>query len=189
MNNTKTTTLIDAAAIGDAQAIEYLCQQYRPVLVRLQRMYWLRLYDDDDWQQEARWICYLAAQQYDARYHLTFGRFYQMQLKHRIITLLRQQFALKRRCDQYAVRYRDLENIAAAHKRLQQTEVAATATLRADFAVYYAQLSQFERQVFDCTLHYRSNAEIAQHLTCSEKKVYAALCRCRLKMRLHMDLC
>lgn len=181
-------SLISAAAAGDSVAIEHLCYQYRPVLHHLRQLYWLRLYDDDDWGQEARWACYLAAKEYDTRYHLTFGRFYQTRLKHRIITLLRRQFAVKRRCDRYAVRYRNLENIADRHRSLQQTETMAMATLKADIALYYEQLSKFERQVFYCILHYHSNAEIAQHLACSEDQVYGAASRCRLKMRLYMTL-
>lgn len=188
MKDTNIAPLIRNAAAGDADALERLCYQYRPVLLNLRQLYWLRLYDDDDWEQEARWVCFLAAKDYDAYYHLSFGRFYKMRLKHHIITLLRQQLAVKRRCDQYAMRYHNLDNIAVNHQSLQITETVAMATLKADTAVYCAQLSQLERQVFYCNLHCHSNAEIAQKLACSEEQVCRAISRCRLKMHLYMEL-
>ncbi|WP_164512655.1 RNA polymerase sigma factor [Loigolactobacillus iwatensis] len=179
--------VIRVAASGNSDALEWLFKKYLPLLKSLQHRYYLRLYDYDDWCQEARLICYHSAQQYDHNSHLSFGRFYQMQLQHHIINLIRRQLAQKRQVDrlQIPVEQVDLEN-AYLKKSLLRPLPSDWATINCDLIQYWQSLSKFEQRVMLLVLESTEIPAIAKQIACTESQVNCAIARCRTKLRRYL---
>ncbi len=93
--------LMAKAKIGNSDAFEIVFRKYIPVVLNQRNMYYLRNYDLDDWLQEGRIVCYESLQRYDISEGITFGLFFKINFKRRVVTLLRHQEAQKRQVDHY----------------------------------------------------------------------------------------
>lgn len=182
----ETKELILKAANGDSRALEQLFQRYRPMLKKMQQRYYLHLLDADDWDREARLVCFRAAQRYREDTRLTFGRYYQRCLLCRIYTLIRRQNAKKRQIDRHTVPLDKLEvkqqlSARGSFQSFNQVFIRANAT---DFI---RQLSDLERAVFYQELaikHSASSAFLVAEITDLQRR--NALERCRRKLKRYL---
>lgn len=94
---------------NNSQALECLVQKYLPLIESTSQKYRLRLFDRDDWRQEARIVCLETCQIFDERQGSRFGSFYKLRLQNHWTNLVRQQLALKRQTNVNAVSMEALE--------------------------------------------------------------------------------
>ena len=92
----KEKKLIKQVKKGDDAALEELFALYQPLVNKVLKGYYLRHYDQKDWQQEAMIICYEAAMVYSERKG-NFAGLYKAKLTNHARTLVRYHTALRRR--------------------------------------------------------------------------------------------
>lgn len=81
---------------SDGLAVKSLCQIYRPMINTVKRKYYLRLYDEQDWDQEAMIVCYQSAIAYSTN-RGKFGSYFKRCLNNHAISILRKQLSAKRK--------------------------------------------------------------------------------------------
>lgn len=91
-------SLIRQAQAGCEDSFVELFERYRPIIYRLQGIYYLRDFDADDWLQEGRIVFYETLQRYDPGMGVTIGAFFKKNFENAIKSHLRKQAAYKRRC-------------------------------------------------------------------------------------------
>lgn len=175
--------LIGLAGSGDTDALLLLSKRYVPVAHKLQRQYFIRSYDADDWAQEALIMMHHAAQQYDHRQACSFGAFYRLLLNNRIIDLIRRTQAQKRQPDQEVLSL-DYE-AAMILEELVGPEQLAIDILYVHEVIkqFVISCSHFENQVFNALLNGLTPQGIATKLEQELAPVLNAIDRCRRKLR------
>ncbi|UQS82409.1 hypothetical protein MOO45_01595 [Bombilactobacillus folatiphilus] len=88
---------------NDSAALEKLFYKYLPLIENTRRRYQLRLFDQDDWRQEARIVCVETCRRFNEQQGSKFGSFYKLRLQNHWTNLLRQQLAVKRQTNTQAV--------------------------------------------------------------------------------------
>lgn len=175
--------LINLAAQGDDQSIIWLTNQYTPVMLKLQRDYFIKNYDRDDWLQEARLTIYRAAVKYDAEQRGSFGTFYRLLLKHRVVDLIRRSQAHKRQPT------RDVLSLDLPTEEVQEALLVThrqpdvTVHVRQVVAEFPLSCSKFEAQVFNELLVGHTPEQIALNLAVDLSPVANAVDRCRRKLK------
>lgn len=99
------TTLILAAKQGDEEALEALYRQYRPLVYSLRKKYFLRELDEQDWFQEGFIIFYDCIQAFEPDYETSLGVLFKRSFENRIRSLIRREFAYKRKTNIGAVSF------------------------------------------------------------------------------------
>ena len=99
------TTLILAAKQGDEDALEALYRQYRPLVYSLRKKYFLRELDEQDWFQEGFIIFYDCIQAFESDYGTSLGVLFKRSFENRIRSLIRREFAYKRKTNIGAVSF------------------------------------------------------------------------------------
>ncbi|MFD1318441.1 RNA polymerase subunit sigma-70 [Loigolactobacillus zhaoyuanensis] len=179
------TTLITAAAAGNSNAFEHLFYLYRPMLKKIQQQYYLYQFDDDDWDQEARIICFRAARSYRSDTRLTFGRYYQRCLLCRIYTLLRRQNAKKRQIDRHTVSI-EIDEIKRRVETKGSLQSLNWSLIRAHADDFIGQLSELEQIVFyrQLAISFEWPSTIVAEVTEAQER--NALDRCRRKLKKYL---
>ncbi|MEL1196048.1 hypothetical protein AADX85_13330, partial [Staphylococcus epidermidis] len=85
--------LIQAVVENDSEALDVLFKAYLPMVYRTFTPYYIRLFDEDDWLQEARIVCYETCQCYDQNCGKSFGGFYKLRFHHHVLNLIRKELA------------------------------------------------------------------------------------------------
>lgn len=98
-------TLILAAKDGDEVALEELYRQYRPLVYSLRKKYFLRDLDEQDWFQEGFIIFYDCIKAYQENYGVSLGALFKRSFENRIRSLIRREFAYKRKSNLGAVSF------------------------------------------------------------------------------------
>ena len=91
------------AKSGDEEAFEKLFKAYEGVVQAMKQVYYIRLFDEDDWLQEGRLALQDAIVKYEYDSYATFGLYFKQVLKNRIFCELRKQEAKKRRSEKNVV--------------------------------------------------------------------------------------
>lgn len=112
----------EVQAYPDSPALRVLFERYRPILLNLQRRYYVPGHDADDWEQEALLVLHTVVQRYDQRRSRSFGAFYRLNLTHRFFDLIRYSQAKKRRArtvslDQHSSYFADTLTDSRIHLR------------------------------------------------------------------------
>ena len=63
-NEIRELELIEKIKLQDSEALKQLCNIYQPLIRSISNNYFLRIYDYQDWQQEAMIVCYSCAQSF-----------------------------------------------------------------------------------------------------------------------------
>jgi len=176
-------SLIGLAKQGDTEALLILAKRYIPVANKLQRQYFIRSFDADDWDQEALIIMHRATQQYDTHHACSFGAFYRLLLNNRVIDLIRRAQAQKRRPDQEILSL-DYEASLILEELVGPEQLAIDIFYIHEVIRRFAtECSRFENQVFDALLHGLTPQGIAAKLELELAPVLKAIDRCRRKLR------
>ncbi|MGY3778313.1 sigma-70 family RNA polymerase sigma factor [Isobaculum melis] len=162
-------------------------EQYKPIVLKMMRTYYLKGFEDADWFQEAMLSFYQTILRYDPEKGHTFGNFFKLSFKHHIFSLIRKDAAQKRKIDKEYV------SLDAIYEKNGQQELMMNdqqdditykqVTIHEDFTEYFQQLSPYEKKVFNQNLYQQSISDIAETLSCEENQVKNGLERCRKKLR------
>ncbi|MFC6347448.1 sigma-70 family RNA polymerase sigma factor [Vagococcus carniphilus] len=180
--------LLTQAKIGSSDAFEELFQKYVPIVLRQRSAYYLRDYDLDDWLQEGRIVCFQSLQRYNIKQDVTFGLFFKINFKRRIVTLLRHQEAQKRQIYHYT------ESLESKVDQLGEIFSKGVVDYRAGTSIDYIfiresledfseQLSKFEIKVYIYLLLGEGVESIANILNVSVVKVTSGYSRLRKKIK------
>lgn len=144
-------SLIDRAKNGCSDSFSHIFESYKPIVLKMQRQYFLINYDTDDWLQEGRIICYQSIRKYNPDKGATFGSFFRMNFRNHIFSLLRKQEAYKRKVDKESVTTRiDIEDLDASVPRIdgRPLENVKYIFYKENILLFSESLSEYERNVF-----------------------------------------
>lgn len=170
--------LIQAVEKQDSTALETLFRRYIPMVYTVINQYYLKGYEQEDWLQEARIVCYETCLCYQKTKVTSFGCFYKLRLKHHCTSLLRKELAQKRIGNQQAILYDELpDNWLVAEETMQHYQVTQ------DLTDYLQILSTFELVCFRILLGDITIEAVCQQLNCERLQVERALYRCQSKFK------
>lgn len=170
--------LISAVAQNDSQALDVLFKAYLPMVYHTVAPYYIRLFDEDDWLQEARIVCYETCQCYDCQRGKSFGSFYKLRFKNHILNLLRRELAQKRRGDRQAVLIAEQPECDAISENTV-TYYQSQFELRC----YLETLSPFELVSFRVLTGQLSIDEACCQLDCTIDQLKRGQSRCQTKLK------
>lgn len=180
--------LICQIKLGAEHKFEPLFERYRPMVYCVIRKYYLKLWDTEDFLQEARAVCFRALNNYRPDKGITFGQYFKTSLSNCIFSLIRKESAAKRLSDVnshslecYEETYGECERPAFYCELLADDRLILQEKLNA----FELKLSEFERSTF-VLLYYQTKTpeEITLVLDCDIKKVSGAISRCKSKLGL-----
>lgn len=170
--------LISGVLNDDSQALENLFKTYLPMVYHTYGPYYLRLFDQDDWLQEARIVCYETCQCFDCQCDKSFGSFYKLRFQHHIHNLLRKELAQKRRIDQQAVLFD-----TCPEKDAPGADVLAYCQTKNSLEHYLEQLSRFELVSFQVLTGRLTAEQACQQLDCTLIQLKRGQSRCQTKLK------
>lgn len=172
---------------NEEHQFDTLYRQYYPVIYKMQKKYYLRDFDQEDWLQEGRIIFYRSLERFDATHNVSIGRFFKSNFENHIRSLLRKQCAMKRTIDTTAISldqkvenigesffdFIDSENTNALDQLIVQEKLLELSTL----------LSPLERATFGEYLEGNNLKTIAQQKKIKEPTVRSAYDRVKKKVK------
>lgn len=183
-------SLIRNAQLGCEASFIELFDRYRPIIYRLQGMYYLRDFDSDDWLQEGRIVFFETLKRYDLAMGVTIGAFFKNNFENKIKSHLRKQAAYKRRCLVGAVSLeaKIAEEGPDFQGNIGQWTQPADQQLLAEEAlmVFQGTLSDLEEDVFGEYLQGLDLEEIAVKQQLSVRQIRYAYERSRRKLHQHL---
>lgn len=172
---------------GDSEAFKRLFKQYQPVVFKMQKKYFVKDLERDDWSQEGQIIFFQSLQGYDCSKGVTFGCFFKINFERHIVSLLRKQGALKRKTALVSVSFeKQLQNKGERILYWEKisgysfTQSIVIQDLLSDFS---EGLSQFENNVFRLYLKGNDCLGISRLFNCRESRVQNALERIKQKFK------
>jgi RNA polymerase sporulation-specific sigma factor len=160
----------------DGAALQELCQRYAPLIMTIKRHYYLRNFDDDDWDQEAMLVCYETARLFDPHKNSRFSSFYKMRLTNHARSLLRYEYAQRRAPYAQAASYEHV--LAAGLVQEASYHPAELTSLPARYHEYLVGLSPRELTALRVYLQLP-----AQGVIYSEAQLNRACQRCKKKFK------
>lgn len=180
-------TIFLLAKEGEEKSFSQLYRKYQPVVFKMQKTYYLRELDQDDWYQEGQIIFHQSLQKYNESKGLSFGYFFKMNLERHVVSLLRKQGALKRKAALLSVSFEgELEakgDFFSAGIKGDDTSFSQMVIIKEQLDGFCECLSTFERRVFLSYLEGREANEISDQLACSIGKVKNAMERVKRKFK------
>lgn len=92
---------------ADGSALKQLYAIYKPLIITVRSKYYLRLYDEQDWEQEALIVCYESAMEFKEK-RGSFGSYFKKRLNNHAINILRYQLSQRRKPDNESVSWEKL---------------------------------------------------------------------------------
>lgn len=179
--------LVEEAKAGCEDALQELFFLYRPVVFRLQGMYFVKDFDGDDWLQEGLICFYESLQRYNPKVGASIGIYFKRNFENRIKSRLRKQAAVKRKGMVGAISWEAMIDEegpdAIRYTSYRQWAPAADEQLLAEesLAIFSASLSPLEECSFaDFVLGTKAQVT-AMNLDTTPKRTNDALERARRK--------
>lgn len=92
---------------ADGDALKKLCKLYLPMINAVKSKYYLKLYDKQDWEQEALIVCYQSAMDFSEK-RGRFGSYFKKRLNNHAISILRYQLSKGRKANNDTVSWDSL---------------------------------------------------------------------------------
>lgn len=180
--------LLTQAKIGCSDAFEELFQKYVPIVLKQRSAYYLRDYDLDDWLQEGRIVCFQSLQRYNIKQDVTFGLFFKINFKRRVVTLLRHQEAQKRQIYHYTESLElQVDQLGEFFSKGVEDRRASTSIdyvfIRESLEDFSERLSKFEIKVYIYLLLGEGPEGIASILNVPVSKVTSGYNRLKKKIK------
>lgn len=173
------TELIRRANAGDSISFTALFKRYLPLVRKLQRQYYFKQLDRDDWEQEAQIVCWKIIKKFDENNGATFGSFFKISLRNRAFDILRREKKIES-VNQSFKQADEADNVVD-YSRSRPDDCAICQTEVDEFLTY---CSSFELSVFDLITKGHTKTEMRRILNCDERSIDGALNRCRKKLKL-----
>lgn len=174
----KEKKLIKQVKRGDDEALKELFTLYQPLVNKVLKGYYLRHYDQNDWQQEAMIICYEAAMVYSERKG-NFAGLYKAKLTNHARTLVRYHTALRRRTYNNSVSLEKLDLQSINEPKRSELAIPIDDT----YNNFVKSLSRLELIALLTILGEMSVEYVINHLNIGAAKLLRARSRTIQKMR------
>ncbi|MBO3090878.1 hypothetical protein J5F27_02960 [Schleiferilactobacillus harbinensis] len=170
-------TLIAAVIAGDSEALEALFQKYLPLVNSIRKHYFVRLFDDDDWYQEARLCCYQSCCRFDGRRGSKFGGFFKYCFTNHVRGLVRREMAAKRKGDADNVSLEQMLVSGKLQTAAENTETNVLDTYLRHIPDLWPQLSGQQQSVWQAMLQGQT---VVETMTPYQFRCARAACREKL---------
>lgn len=175
---TKENELIKQVKKGDDEALKELFELYQPLVNKVLKGYYLRHYDQNDWQQEAMIICYESAMVYSGQKG-NFAGLYKAKLTNHARTLVRYHTALRRKMYNTSVSLDRAKLQSINEPKLSQLAIPIGVT----YNNFVKSLSRLELIALLTILGEMSIEHVINHLNIEAVKLLRARSRIIKKMR------
>lgn len=183
-------TLLEDVRSGDEDAFMELFLQYRPIVFKLQGIYFVKDFDGDDWLQEGLIAFSESLNHYDENVGVTFGAYFKRNFENCIKSHLRKQAAYKRKSQTDAVPFETSlaeEGYDVQFGLAQQVPAADDQLIVAEaVASLGGQLSSLEELAFTSYILGQDCEDIAKRVEQSPRKIKLAYERARRKLIYHL---
>ncbi|MGG5314584.1 sigma-70 family RNA polymerase sigma factor [Enterococcus sp. AZ072] len=171
------------AKLGDEEAFEKLFSAYKGVVYAMQQVYYIRIFDEDDWLQEGRLAMHDSIMNYQHGSHATFGLYFKRVLKNRIVCELRKQEAEKRRSNKNTISVEG-EGVGYLAQRLVYNEqIEERMIVREILNNLTIEYSLLEARMLDAYINDSDIAMVAKELEIDLAKAESALGRAKRKLK------
>lgn len=182
INKNELTLIRAVQESGESEALQFLVDKYQPMIWATVNRFYLRMFDRDDWQQEARIVCYQSCLLYETQHDCQFGAFFKLRFDHHVRNLVRAELALKRKSNLKSV---SLDEMMIA-ETLPGFTIPAERKSRAlpdfDWSEYLKRLSEFELQGFKVLANLQDWQAVCSEFNCDEVQLKRAIARCKRKL-------
>ena len=156
----------------DMKALHELLDRYRPLINGAKMNFFIRNFDNDDWEQEALIMCYQSCCTYDEDRADNFGAYYRTKFYNHLRSLLRYELAQKRTAFTKSISY---DNVV--QKNLIKEEVEEM------YQKFIKKLSDKEVIALKVFLGELTIEEASQKTKYSRYQLLQAKARCKAKMQ------
>lgn len=174
-------TLINNIRLGNEDALIKLAKQYKPMIEKTRQQYYIRDYDEQDWEQEAIIACYKSVVAFSGEKG-KFGPFYAKNFRNRILNILRFSLANRRRAHTCASSLDKLPNIEGLLKEAMYYSINEV-PVSESYQNFYESLSQIEFIAFLIIIGKYSTAEAVNKWQISVVQLNRARSRVYHKLR------
>ncbi|MGM0218925.1 sigma-70 family RNA polymerase sigma factor [Enterococcus sp. AZ126] len=172
---------------GDPLAFDRMYRNYHPVVYKLQKKYYLKDFDREDWLQEGRIIFHRSLEKYEEGHSVSIGNFFKSNFENHIRSLLRKQCALKRMIDTQSISLdQKIENQGEAffdYIGIEDGDALEQMIIREKLERLPSVLSPFERTTFEEYMNGKELEEIAKDTDSREITVRSAYDRAKKKLK------
>lgn len=172
MKKRKEMNLISAILNGNEDKLIVLFEKYRPLTEAVKRKYFLKDYDDSDWEQEALIVCLEAVRSYDPAKG-EFGSYYKKKLFNQVSSLVRAYYTDRRRAYTLSDSIGEVNDHGESILFYGQ-EQAIDYSLEEAYDEFYASLSEAELAAFSVSLGRKSLEEVKDELGLNREQLRRA---------------
>lgn len=160
-----------------------LMHRYMPLVNNVKKRYYIRHYDNDDWDQDAMMICYETCCLFDFSLNKSFGAFYKTKLCNHARSLLRYELAKRREPYRKAISY----EVATTNGLINEEGRELSITPGKDiYQNYLKNLSKLELVATLFLLGLMTQERACQLAQCSYMQLLQAKGRCKKKLSQEM---
>lgn len=186
INKTELTWVRAVQDTGSSDALEQLVAKYQPMIQATINRFYLRMFDQDDWQQEARIVCYETCLLYETQRNCQFGAFYKLRFDHHVRNLVRHELAIKRQSNRQNISLEEMMIAETFPNGFTPAQRETHALPEFDLTEYLALLSNFEFESFQVVLNLRREQDVCHEYNCDQIQIKRAIARCHKKLRLYL---
>ncbi|EOH95317.1 sigma-70 family RNA polymerase sigma factor [Enterococcus pallens] len=171
------------AKLGDEEAFETLFTAYKGVVQAMKQVYYIRLFDEEDWLQEGRLALQDAIESYEYGSHVTFGLYFKQVLKNRILCELRKQEAKKRRSEKNVVSVESDGLEYFTQNLVYSEQIEEKLMIREAIENSTIEFSLIEAKIFQAYINNIELTEAAKEMGLKRSQAESALNRAKRKLK------
>lgn len=171
------------AKLGDEEAFEKIFTAYKGVVQAMKQVYYIRLFDEDDWLQEGRLALQDAIIEYEYNSPATFGLYFKRVLKNRILGELRKQEAKKRRSEKNVVSIESDGLEYFTEQLVYSEQIEEKMMIREVLENAKIEFSLIEAKIFHAYINNVELTEAAKEMGLKRSQAESALSRAKRKLK------
>lgn len=164
----------------DMKALHELVTRYRPLINGAKLNFYIRHFDEDDWEQEAIIMCYQSCCTYDENRADNFGAYYRTRFYNHLRSLLRYELAKKRTAFSKSVSY---DNVIQKNLIKEEVEEMHITPRKEMYQKFIKKLSEKELIALKIFLGELTLEEASKQTKYSRYQLLQAKARCKSKLR------
>lgn len=164
----------------DTIALRELVNRYRPLINGAKLNFYLRNFDQDDWEQEALIMCYQSCCTYDEERTENFGAYYRTKFYNHLRSLLRYELAHKRTAFSKSISY---DNVVQKNLIKEEVEEMHITPRKEMYQKFIKKLSEKELIALKIFLGEITIEEAQSKTKYSRYQLLQAKARCKTKLR------
>ena len=158
----------------DMKALHELLDRYRPLINGAKMNFFIRNFDNDDWEQEALIMCYQSCCTYDEDRADNFGAYYRTKFYNHLRSLLRYELAQKRTAFTKSISYDNVVQKNLIKEEVEEMHITPRKEMYQKF------IKKLSLKVF---LGELTIEEASQKTKYSRYQLLQAKARCKAKMQ------